>query len=101
MNMSSSDQVSIKIDEVKKIASTIKENKDKIISEYNNVIVPVLTSSSEYLKVSGLNYDNVRSAFKDLFDLVNSEIVSMTTDLTERVIPNYESLKGKNSNLFN
>lgn len=98
--MASNDEISIKVEEVKKIASNINTKKDKMISAYNNTVVPVLSASSEHLKVAGLNYDDIRAAFKDLFDLVNNEIVSLTSTLTDKVIPNYESLQSKNADLF-
>ena len=66
--MASNDQVNIKIDEVKTIVSNINKKKDQIMSIYNNTIVPVLSSSAEYLRVAGLNYDEIRAAFKDLFE---------------------------------
>ena len=98
--MASNDQINIKVDEVKKIASNINDKKDKMISVYNNTVVPVLTASSQHLKVAGLNYDEIRAAFKDLFDIVNSEIVNLTSTLTDKVIPNYESLQSKNAATF-
>jgi phosphoglycerate-specific signal transduction histidine kinase len=98
--MASNDQINIKVDEVKKIASNINDKKDKMISVYNNTVVPVLTASSQHLKVAGLNYDEIRAAFKDLFDIVNSEIVNLTSTLTDKVIPNYESLQSKNADTF-
>ncbi len=87
--------------EMRRIASNIDTKKNEILDIYNNKVKPILESSQDCLKVSGLSYDSVVSSFNNVFNTLNEQLSSLTDALTTKIIPKYEESSNAVASMFN
>lgn len=93
--------INIDTTQVSNIATNINKRRVEISEIYHNKILPILKTSEDCLKVSGLSYDEVVTSFNTVFDSLNEKLNNLTDDLNTKVIPQYESSATVVSRMFN
>jgi hypothetical protein len=88
--MNSADLISVNIDELRSIASTIKTKNEELYNLYKTEFINILEESKSYIKVSGLDFSAMESSFKTLFTNLNTQMNELSDVITNSVIPNYE-----------
>ena len=88
-------------DAIRVVAKNIDDKRQEIDTIYKNRMIPVLQQCAEYLKVSGLNYDDVSSSFNKVFESLNNQLNELTGALTEKIIPSYENASSIIKQAFN
>ena len=95
------DKALVKTDEIRQIAQNISTRREEIKNVYTTDILPILNSSEECLKVSGLNYEEVLQSFSSLFNSLDTQLNSLSDVLINKVIPNYDGVSDVIKRLFN
>lgn len=91
----------VKTDEIRQIANNINSKREEINGVFKTDVLPVLNSSEDCLKVSGLNYDEVINAFNNLFNSLDGQLNNLTDVLINKVIPSYENVSEVIKKYFN
>ena len=91
----------INIEDLKAINTSLKSDVDKIDALYTNTVQTALTNCQEDLKVSGLNYDEVQTSFKNLFTSLSAQLNELTNAMDNKIIPQYEATASSIVKLFN
>lgn len=91
----------IKIENLKEISTSLKNDADKITDLYNNTIKTALESCQNDLKVSGLNYDDIQAAFGKVFANLSNQLIELTDAMNNKIIPKYEQTASTIAKLFN
>ena len=71
------------------------------MNTFTSKILPVLNSSEECLKVSGLNYEEVQKSFNDVFNKLDGRLTDLSRALTDKIIPGYENASDVIRQMFN
>ena len=83
-----SEQVLVKTEDIRLIAKNIDTKREEINTIYKNEVLPVLNSSEDCLKVSGLKYDDVSNSFNNLFNSLDEHLGKLSKVLVEQIIYN-------------
>ncbi len=86
------DLVSVDVNELKKVASSIASRRDELMNVYYSIIRPVMQSSKECIDVSGVNFDEIDELFNSIFFNASNRISDLSNVLTNKIIPNYENI---------
>ncbi len=95
------DKIVVKTEEIRQIAQNINAKREEIKNVYSANVLPILNSSEECLKVSGLNYEEVLQSFNSLFNSLDAQLNSLSDVLVNKVIPGYENVSDVIKKLFN
>ena len=96
-----SNNMLVKADDIRLIAKNIDSKREEINTIYKNEVLPVLNSSEDCLKVSGLKYDDVSSSFNNLFNSLDEHLSKLSKVLVEKIIPGYEASSAVIKQYFN
>lgn len=96
-----SEQVLVKAEDIRLIAKNIDTKREEINTIYKSEVLPVLNSSEDCLKVSGLKYDDVSKSFNDLFISLDEHLGKLSKVLVEQIIPGYEASSAIIKQYFN
>ena len=86
------DLVSVDVNELKKVASSISNRRDDLTKVYYSIIRPVMQSSKECIDVSGVDFDEIDELFNSIFNSASNRISDLSNILTSKIIPNYENI---------
>lgn len=86
------DLVSVDVNELKTVASSIASRRDELMNVYYSIIRPVMQSSKECIDVSGVNFDEIDELFNSIFFNASNRISDLSNVLTNKIIPNYENI---------
>ena len=92
---------SVSIDSLKEAATKLEKQRSNIMTTYKKKVVPVLDSSKECLKVSGVDSEETKTNFNKVYDNLNKELEKLVSVLNDKVIPNYSELVDILRDLFN
>ena len=98
--MASFEGSAITIEELKRVLTSLKNQREIISSEYKNNIKKVLESSSSCISVSGLDMTSVNSAFDSTFTTLDRNFDMLISVLENNVIRNYSELAEAIRRLF-
>lgn len=87
--------------EIQDVSNSIDAKRAQMLEIYRTQILPALKSSQDYLKVSGLSYDELIATFNALFGSLDSQLGNFTNALNTKVLPKYQSSEAIVSQLFN
>lgn len=82
-------------------ANNIDAKKAQMLEIYQKKILPALQSSEDYLKVSGLSYEEIIASFNQLFGSLDNQLGDFTSTLTTKVIPKYQQSSEIVNQMFN
>ena len=99
--MASKDGIAISIDELKSISKSLQSQKDTIYGTYTSKVVPVLESTRACFKISGLDFSNIESAFKNTFTTLNTNFESLINVLNNNIIAGYSDVSVSIRQMFN
>ena len=86
------DLVSVDVNELKTVASSIASRRDELMNVNYSIIRPVMQSSKECIDVSGVNFDEIDELFNSIFFNASNRISDLSNVLTNKIIPNYENI---------
>ena len=86
------DLVSVDVNELKTVASSIASRRDELMNVYYSIIRPVMQSTKECIDVSGVNFDEIDELFNSIFFNASNRISDLSNVLTNKIIPNYENI---------
>ena len=92
---------SVSIDSLKEAAAKLEKQRKNIINTYKKKVVPVLDSSKECLKVSGVDIEETKTKFNKVYDDLDKKLEKLFSVLNDKVIPNYSELVDILRDLFN
>ena len=92
---------SVSIDSLKEAATKLEKQRASIYDTYTSQVVPVLDSSKECLKVSGVDTEETKTQFNKVYDNLNKKLEELVSVLNDKVIPNYTELVEILRTLFN
>ena len=98
--MASYEGSAITIEELNKVLTSLKQQKEIISNEYKNNISKVLENSSSCISVSGLDMSSVTSAFQSTFNTLDRNFDTLINVLENNVIKNYTELAEAIRKLF-
>ena len=90
----------ITIEELNRVLTSLKNQRETISNEYQNNIKKVLESSSSCISVSGLDMTSVNSAFDSTFNTLDRNFDMLISVLENNVIKNYSELAEAIKQLF-
>ena len=79
-------------EELRKVLTALKNERDTIQKTYTSQIKGVLESSESCFQVSGLDYSTITSTINNTFTTLNSNFNSLIDVLENDVIKNYDDL---------
>lgn len=91
----------IKTENLRNLTTNIKKDNDKMNELYNNTISRALEACQEELVVSGVNFEDIQTSFKNLFINLTSQINELTDAMENKILPSYEATANSLSRLFN
>ena len=89
------DMVSVDTSALREIVTNMNSQKEELIKIYNSIIKPVLESSKECIKVSGIDFEEVEQLFATIFNNVSYNVNNLSNELTNKIIPNYENVNNQ------
>lgn len=92
---------SVSLENLKNAATKLEKQRANIINTYNKKVVPVLDSSKECLKVSGVNTEETKAQFDSVYNNLNKQLKGLVNLLNNQVLPNYTELVEVLRSLFN
>lgn len=92
---------SVSIDSLKEAATKLEKQRSNIMNTYKKKVVPVLDSSKECLKVSGVDTEETKASFNNVYNNLNKKLEKLVSVLNDKVIPNYSELVDILRDLFN
>lgn len=95
------DKLLVNVNGIIDVAKSIDNKRNDIMSLYNNDILSVLNQSSECFKVAGMDYDGVKKSFASVFNTLDERIKTLTSLLTDTIIPKYQNTSNVISSMFN
>jgi uncharacterized protein YukE len=93
--------ININTAEVRAIANSLSSKKEELNNIYRSRLAPLLRSIDEYLRVSGLSYDEVVSSFDNVFNSLDQRMGDLSGILINKIIPEYENAAAAINNSFN
>lgn len=96
-----SDRIVVDVEGMREVAAAIDTKRQEIFNTYVSDVGSVLNLSRECFKVSGLDYDSVKSSFDNVFNSLDERLSSLSGALTNRIIPKYENSSRSISTMFN
>ncbi len=98
--MASYEGSAITIEELNRVLTSLKKQREIISNEYKNNIHKVLETSSSCISVSGLDMTSVNSAFESTFTTLDRNFDMLISVLENNVIKNYSELAEAIRRLF-
>lgn len=98
--MASYEGSAITIEELNKVLTSLKKQREIISNEYKNNIRKVLETSGSCISVSGLDMTSVNSAFDSTFTTLDRNFDMLISVLENNVIKNYSELAEAIRRLF-
>ena len=99
--MESGQTVYINSEELIAIAKSIETKKEQIINIYKSEVLPALETSENCLRVAGLNYSEIITAFDKVYNTMGAQISTMTDAIITRIAPNYDAMTMTIRDIFN
>ncbi len=93
--------IRVNTQEVQNAVNNIDAKKAQMLEIYRTKILPTLQSSEDYLKVSGLSYDEIVASFNQLFGSLDNQLGDFTSTVNNKVIPKYQASANIVSQMFN
>ncbi len=90
----------ISLEELKRVLTSLKNQRETIINEYKSNITKVLETSHDCISVSGLDMYAVTSAFDSTFNALEQNFDALIQVLENDIIKNYSDLSMAIQNLF-
>ena len=91
----------VSAEELKNVAKDLLNKKETIQNVYDSKIKGILEESKEAIVASGVNFDDFKSTFAQVFNRVGTKLEALSHALTNEIIPKYEGLGSSISNSFN
>ncbi len=93
--------LTVSTEELRQVAEDLRNKKEEILNIYNTKIISILEESKEAISASGLNFDDFKSTFSQVFGRIDTKITSLSNALTNTIIPKYDELNSYVGNAFN
>ena len=93
--------LSVSTDELREVAKDLLSKKDVIKNVYDSKIKGILEESKDAIVASGVNFDDFKATFAEVFTRVATKLENLSTALTNEIIPKYEVLGASIRRSFN
>ena len=88
-------------EELKQVASDLMNKKNEISNICNTKVKSILDESREAISASGLNFDEFKESFGQVFSRLDSKMEALSNALSKEIIPRYENLDSYINKAFN
>jgi len=92
---------SVSLESLKNAAGKLENQRSIISTAYNEQVAPVLDSSKECLKVSGVDTLQTKAQFDKVYKDLDKQLSGLVSLLNDKVIPSYNELVEALKKLFN
>ena len=91
----------VSVEDLRQVANNLLSEKDKISDIYNKKIVSILDNSKDAISASGVNFDEFRTTFSNVFSRLSTNLENLSNALTNEIIPKYNDLNSFVGKSFN
>lgn len=95
------DQLKVNADGLRSVAQDMNAKKEEIMNIYTGTLKSIIESSKTCISTSGLDFEQVNSAFAKTFADLDSSISELSDALINKIIPSYEDLSTEIRTAFN
>ena len=91
----------VSVEDLRQVANNLLSEKYKISDIYNKKIVSILDNSKDAITASGVNFDEFRATFSNVFSRLSTNLENLSNALTNEIIPKYNDLNSFVGKSFN
>ena len=88
-------------DELRTVAQSLQTKRTQLQNIYNTKVRSIMEQSKEAIQISGLDFNEFNTQFANAFTTLEDRLNTLSTALTNQIIPNYESLNSSIVKAFN